>query len=133
MAGRIRKTPADYHELARKRGFKWIGPEVKFITVNTWWECSEGHRWYARYNNIRHGTGCPECANEKRRRLRAADYEALAEKVSFEWLGPEVPCITTKTRWRCPRGHSWQASFHSVRRIKACPKCSEKDAPDNDE
>ncbi len=51
----------DFQALAKKRGFKWLGPAVNNRT-KTRWECGQGHRWMAKYNNISNGSGCPVCA-----------------------------------------------------------------------
>lgn len=58
---RVRKTTKHYHDLANKRGLRWLGPEVPNVTTKTSWECQNRHRWQAKYNNIENGTGCPEC------------------------------------------------------------------------
>jgi len=60
-AGLIPKSNNDYLQLAKDRGFKWIGPEVPNTKTNTNWECPEGHKWSANFHNIQGGTGCPEC------------------------------------------------------------------------
>ncbi len=72
-----RKTPTDYHLLAQKRSFRWLGPETPNTQTKTGWECERGHRWQARYYSIRQGTGCPVCAGLARKRL--ADYRTLAQ------------------------------------------------------
>lgn len=56
-----RKRPRDYHRLAQERGFLWIGPRVANTQVKTVWECPDGHRWEAKYNDIHNGCGCPIC------------------------------------------------------------------------
>lgn len=60
-SGLMRKTPKDYHALATKRGFRWLGSEVYSIKTKTEWECEKGHVWEAIYNHIQQGNGCPHC------------------------------------------------------------------------
>ena len=67
-SGKARKTPADYHALAEKRGFRWLGPEVRNIQTRTGWECEQGHRWMATYSTVRKGTGCPLCSRKRNKR-----------------------------------------------------------------
>lgn len=55
------KTPTDFHNLAYRRGFLWLGPEVNITKHHTWWECPNGHHWQATYNMIQSGKGCPDC------------------------------------------------------------------------
>jgi hypothetical protein len=80
-----RKTPADYHALAEKRGFRWLGPEVPNIQTKTRWEYEEGHQWEAIYSSIQRGTGCPFCAGSLPKTLE--DYRALAEERGFRSPG----------------------------------------------
>jgi hypothetical protein len=37
-------------------------------TKKVWWECSRGHEWEAQIRSRVRGNGCPECANEKRKK-----------------------------------------------------------------
>lgn len=61
-SNKARKTEKDYHELAKSRGFKWVGEVLpKNIKDLTWWECEKGDRWETRYHDIQQGGGCPIC------------------------------------------------------------------------
>jgi hypothetical protein len=122
-AGNARKVAADYHALAKKRNFVWLGPEVPNIQSPTGWQCPQGHHWQARYNNIQRGTGCPYCAGVVAKKT-PDDYHTLAAQQGFVWLGPEVPNIQTKTGWQCTRGHQWQASYARIRQGGRCPECA---------
>jgi very-short-patch-repair endonuclease len=122
-----RKAPPDYHALAEKRGFRWLGPEVANTQTKTGWQCKHGHRWEAAYSSIREGTGCPTCVLERRGeafRRRPEDYLALAEQEGFLWLGPEVPNTKTKTGWECKQGHQWEARFNDIQQGSGCPFCA---------
>jgi very-short-patch-repair endonuclease len=117
-----KKTPADYHALAEKRGFRWLGPEVPNVRTKTWWECEHGHRWEAVYSNIRQGYGCPDCAGVRPKTPK--DYLALAERRGFRWLGPKVPNTSTNTVWECENGHQWNARFGDIQNGSGCPACA---------
>jgi hypothetical protein len=62
-AGVVPKTPDDYHALAEERRLRWVGPAVANTGTKTAWECEQGHRWEARYNDIQQGSGCPFCTD----------------------------------------------------------------------
>ena len=118
----IPKTPDEYHELARGRGFKWLDTETR-ARFPVLWECSEGHQWKARFGDIKRGDGCPYCGN--RIPLIEKDYITLAESRGFKWLGPMV---TTKspTEWMCEKGHTWKTYYnHILRTGTGCPTCSQ--------
>lgn len=122
-AGKIRKTPEDYHKMAQAYGFKWIGPEVKSVIYQTTWECIKGHQWKARYNNIQGGQGCPYCAGKARKIPQ--DYHDLAKGRGFKWLGPEVKGAKFKTTWECGKGHQWEAKYNAIKDGRGCPYCPE--------
>jgi very-short-patch-repair endonuclease len=119
--GKLPKTPADYHDLAKERGFRWLGPEVSNTGVKTGWECEYGHSWEATYDNVRQGSGCPYCAGKAPK--TPADYHALAKERGFHWLGPEVPDNRTKTWWECEQGHRWEAPYNYIQQGNGCPTC----------
>ena len=35
--------------------------------AKVWWQCEHGHEWQAKIGNRSNGTGCPQCAREKRK------------------------------------------------------------------
>ena len=119
-----KKTPADYHALAGERGFRWLGPEVPNTATKTLWECQHGHRWEARYNSVRRGSGCPVCAGNAPK--TPADYHALARASGFRWMGPEASNCNAKTWWECGRGHQWQANYGHIQQGRGCPFCSHR-------
>jgi hypothetical protein len=119
------KEVADYCGLARLRGFKWIGTIPKNVRTKTSWQCKQGHRWQACYNNIQQGTGCPECCGKKPK--EAADYHKLARVRGFTWTGGALPKnVHAKTSWQCGQGHSWQANYSNIQQGRGCSECSGK-------
>ena len=122
-AGLKPKTAKDYLAVAKARGFEWRGPEVPNARTKTYWQCPKGHEWPAFYNSISQGSGCPECAGLKRK--TAEDYRVLAKTRGFTWLGPLVPNIMTKTKWRCPKGHEWPASYNNISHGTGCSSCKQ--------
>lgn len=54
--------PEQYHVLAAQQGYVWLGPVVANVMQKTQWRCELGHIWEARYNDVRHGYGCRNCA-----------------------------------------------------------------------
>jgi very-short-patch-repair endonuclease len=117
-----RLTPDDYHTIAEEKGLKWLGPEVKDTKTITVWQCAEGHKWSTKYNTIATGHGCPYCAGVIPK--ASDDYHALAQKSGFKWLGPEVPNVSTKTKWQCQHGHIWSARYADIYHDHGCPFCA---------
>ena len=83
-ANQLRMKPKAYKQLATRRGFVWLGPEVPVVTAKTWWRCENGHEWEATYHAIRgKGTGCPECLdfeNGQRVSQPQRDLHAMLEQ-----------------------------------------------------
>ena len=122
-----RKTPDDYHALAKERGFHWLGPEVPNARTKTGWKCAHGHKWEAVYDAIQRGGGCPTCAVERRSvalRKKPTAYHTLAEERGFRWPGPEVPNRHTKTGWECEHGHQWETTYGNIQQGRGCPVCA---------
>lgn len=117
-----RLTTQRYYNLAKERGFKWLGETLPKSGINTLWQCSNGHKWEAGYYAIRRGNGCPHCAHVAPK--TSEDFHAVALKHSIEWLGKEPVSTRTKTLWRCTKGHIWEAPYNHVCRGRGCPFCS---------
>lgn len=117
-----RIPPEQYQRVAKRRGFKLVGPIPDSVVENTTWECPQGHRWQAAYHGVRRGNGCPYCAGLARK--TAGDYADLAKQRGFIWLGPMPQNSTELTRWQCQYGHTWQANYSNVSsRNSGCPIC----------
>jgi len=96
-------TEAKYHELAATRAFVWLESTLPSDTnTPTERRCPVGHTWHARYTDLKQGRGCPCCACKTRHTnsipKTEADYQALATKRGFEWLGPALPPISRRGR-----------------------------------
>jgi very-short-patch-repair endonuclease len=125
-SGNAGRTPDDYHQIANSRSYKWHGPLPPSTHDASEWECVNGHRWWAAYNNIQRGTSCPHCYDAVRSqhsRLPESDYIALASTCGLEWLGPYPNNIASKTTWRCQQGHTFERIYNSMRKIRTCPHC----------
>ncbi len=61
LAPRSAQRCAGDHEIAEARDVRWLGPEVPNVFTPTTWECPQGHRWQSAYQNLRRGSGCPQC------------------------------------------------------------------------
>lgn len=59
-------------------------------------------------------------------RKTPADYHVLAQERGFEWVGADAQNIETKTRWRCAKGHEWDARYHDIWQGTGCPYCANR-------
>ncbi len=58
------------------------------------------------------------------RRLTIEERREIGEKRGGECLSPEYVNAHTKLRWRCEKGHEWEATPNHVKRGSWCPYCS---------
>ena len=91
------------------------------------WRCERGHRWSADINSRKAGGGCPVCSNKQ----VLAGYNDLATthpQLAGEAAGWDPATVTAgaekKRRWRCEKGHEWEAVVFSRARGGGCPICS---------
>ncbi len=120
--GKAPKVPADYHALARKKNFQWIGPMVPKVTIKTRWLCERGHVFASDHHSIKKGSGCSFCAGNAP--ITHEGYKSLARNRNFKWCGPMVPNTSTPTTWECEKKHRWMASYSNIKNGSNCPKCS---------
>ncbi|MCK4487056.1 MAG: hypothetical protein KAU38_09880 [Desulfobacterales bacterium] len=89
------------------------------------WECEHGHRWLANANTIRSGGWCPVCSRS-RQRLGLDLMREIAKGFGGECLSNEYLGVKSKLKWKCTRGHVWEAAPYWVRQGNWCPFCSRK-------
>jgi hypothetical protein len=116
------KNLSDYLELADDRGMIFVGPFPKTTFDRTYWLCPSGHNLNSSYANIRQGTVCPICSGNARR--TETDYQDLANKRGFIWMGPSVSNTKTKTFWKCSKGHIWETAYGNIKSGNSCPQCT---------
>jgi hypothetical protein len=118
------RKEADYHALAARRGYKWIGEFPANTKTPTLWRCEQGHEWRSRFFSINEGDSCPVCAGKQKK--TAEDYRALASANNLEWIGAYPQRTHFKTDWRCHCGHEWSSSYNMVQQGRLCPRCGGK-------
>lgn len=119
-----RKTEQDYHDLAKSRGFEWLGSFPCLTGEKTKWKCSQDHMWETKYNKIQQGRGCPHCYGNIPKTDK--EYQLLAQKRNLEYLGPNPGSVCKNTHWRClDCNYVWFARHINVSR-QNCPRCSGK-------
>jgi len=62
-SGKAKRTVSDFKKLALSKGFKFLSTEAMGVSRKHEWQCKNGHIWQATPDNIRKGTGCPNCNN----------------------------------------------------------------------
>lgn len=99
-----------------------------------WWHCSEcGHDYeMSIYNKVNHPHSCPYCSHRIINQ-GVTDLKTLEPNIAKEWdyekngiLQPDevTKYSMKKVWWRCPNGHSYQATVSNRTQGRGCPFCS---------
>src|SRR4051812_12307709 len=114
------KNNNDYHNLAKRREFQWIGESLPTNTSSpTHWQCRFGHRWTTSFASIQRGTDCPYCSGLNAKTVE--DYQSLASNRGFQWTAKNLPRnIMHKTRWSCENNHEWLATYNAIQQGGGC-------------
>ena len=127
-----------YPELEPEWDAEKNGPlQFSELTVGSrrlvWWRCAKGHSYRSAVKSRTQGTGCPICAGRivlPEENSLAAKFPDLLSDWDTEKNSPLLPTQVMpgahrKVWWRCPKGHSWQASVASrVTSNAGCPFCA---------
>lgn len=111
--------------LASERGFLCLETEqLKNLKQRIGWKCKEcSHEWLNNYSSIKFGQGCRKCA--KVLPITKEGYLSVGIDRGIEWIGKELPKNnSTKTLWKCDKGHEWLSSRGSIQKGRGCHKCS---------
>jgi len=112
--------------LARKRGGRCLSATYVNSYSNLRWRCAKGHEWEARPSSIKSiGTWCPKCSGRKLGTIK--EMQVLAKKHKGKCLSSTYVNANSKLRWRCAKGHEWEAAPEYVKYAGYwCSKCSDK-------
>jgi hypothetical protein len=119
-----RRDISEFEEIAHSRGGQLISVEYLGMAKPLEWQCQIGHRWYARPINVVNGTWCPFCA--KNRSLTIDDMHQIATERGGICISQHYQNARTKIRWRCTKGHEWEAVPYSIKLGTWCPICAKK-------
>lgn len=120
-SGTAKQTIEDMRRIAQERGGVCLS--AIYVNGNTKlkWQCSEGHIWNAKPNVVKQGSWCPICFGTKKGTID--EMYNIAIKRGGVCLSTKYTDIKTKLRWRCSKGHEWDARPGDVKRGSWCPNC----------
>jgi hypothetical protein len=116
-------TIEEMRELARSRQGECISREYTNMHTKLRWRCAEGHEWLAKPHNVKHlGQWCRKCCTHERFLMFKANLEQVVEDKEGEILS-DFAASREKVRFRCAKGHTWNAIANNVVRGSWCKKC----------
>lgn len=102
------------------RGIVMVGDYVNAKTKTTF-QCSEGHEWDAKPDNVMQGDGCPHCAGNAS--LSKEIWNERLKDRNIKMVGEYLGALT-KTTFQCLENHTWNATPNSVMKGSGCPTCA---------
>lgn len=116
-------------EAARRRGGECLSPEYLGVMRKHEFRCAEGHVWQARGASVMsNNLWCPRCHNWPIDRATwqadgLARLQAAAAGHGGESLAQEYQGANARYRFRCSRGHEWDARASHVLAGNWCRVC----------
>lgn len=112
---------ATLHEIARLHGGRCFARTYPGNQGRATFQCRHGHRWETTPAIIFGDHWCPQC------RYRSPDklvkIQEIARERGGECLSREYPRFGDKLRFRCERGHEWEAEARKIREGHWCGRC----------
>ncbi len=88
------------------------------------WRCRMGHEFTATARLVQRGRWCSRCRGGPGARYGIERMRAIARDRGGACLSDDFRGARVKLRWRCRRGHAWEAVPNSVLMGTWCPTCA---------
>jgi hypothetical protein len=123
-----RKSPMikELSDIAIARNGKLLSKRYHNNKTKLVWECEYGHQWEMRPNDVKNGQWCPTCNGSLK--LLIKEMDQIATKRNGVCLSVAYINSKHKLRWRCAKGHEWDAAPDMVKQGTWCEICSKKES-----
>lgn len=118
-------TINDMQKLATKKGGQCLSKRYFNSQSKLKWECEKGHRWEATPSHVKYSTWCPVCG--KNRPLTIKEMQEIAKSHGGKCLSQKYINSQTKLKWKCEKGHVWEAVPNSIKLGTWCFICGGKE------
>jgi len=108
-------------DIAIARSGKLISKRYHNNKTKLVWECEYSHQWEMRPNDIKNGQWCSTCNGSHK--LTIEEMNQIARERNGECLSTFYVNSREKLRWRCAKGHEWDAAPEAVKRGTWCEIC----------
>jgi len=120
---RKKLTIENMQAIARERRGECLSKTYIDSSTKLKWRCEKRHTWWAVPESIKQGTWCNVCGGSQQ--LTIEEMQAIARERRGECLSKTYINSHTKLKWRCEKGHKWEAIPASIKNKKSwCRKCS---------
>jgi len=117
----------ELQKAVQKLGGKCLSREYIDCETKCKFQCKKGHIFEMEPRHVKAGHWCNECGNvrigDKNRRLSLADAQEAAVKHDGKCLSTAYQGSHHKLKWKCAKGHVWEAIFDRIRAGHWCSLC----------
>lgn len=126
-ANRVPYTLEDCIKIAKKRGGYCLSKKYSDNKFPMVWKCSKGHVWKSSaFNIITQKSWCRKCFNSKRKTTIEQIKKIASQKKGYCLSKIEIAAGRDKLKWKCSKGHLWEASLRNVKKGQWCWICTKK-------
>lgn len=112
-------TIEDCQKLAKEKGGECLS-ETYENRKKLKWKCQYEHIWESRFDGIKAGHWCPNCAKNK---ITIEDCKELASKNNGKCLSTECNGSDDTLLWKCSSEHTWKNTYYHIKQGQWCPQC----------
>jgi len=122
-ARNVKLSIEEMEKIAKTRGGRCLSEKYVNAYTKLRWQCKKGHVWYSAPNSVKNQkTWCPICGGSLR--LTIGEIREFAKSRGGECLSNKYVNAKTKLKWKCEKGHVWEAVPNNIRNGQWCPHCS---------
>jgi len=116
----------EIQEIAKSKGGECLSSEYKGSKNKLKFRCKREHEFETTPTNVKNNDSwCPTC--EEKEELTLKEFQDIAKERGGECLSTEYINIRTKLRFRCKKGHEFEATPNDVKHKDSwCPICPER-------
>lgn len=117
-----KKIIEDCYKLAEEKGGKCLSREYINNRTQMEWECSKGHKFTMRLDNVKSNYWCKTCHVNSRKKT-IEDCHKLALIKGGKFLSEQYINANEKYMWECEKGHQWKTGYATIQRGHWCRQC----------
>ena len=125
-----KNTIKDIYRIANEHEGKCLSKEYNGLQEKLIFKCKKGHTWGTKpLYIIYYDSWCPICAknnNGSSTKLSIDEMKELAKEKYGECLSDKYINSTTKLKWKCSKGHKWEAIPSTIKQGHWWPNMWEK-------
>lgn len=121
----MKKHSIDHlHKLAYKNNGVLISKSYLGVDKKHKWKCKNDHVWLATVSAISEGRWCLKCKRNDSQELELKRFQKIAKDRNGSCLSAKYQTSNHKLKFKCSKGHVWEAVPCHVGAGHWCPECA---------